>query len=189
MLLTDGANNTGPLPVDAAQQAADRGLRVFTIGFGTAEGGAFNGECARQFIGNEPGGGFGGGRSGAAVVEGTATTSSAAASTRRRSSEVAELTGGTYHPAESADQLKEVFAALPTNLVFRTEAARSASSSWPSALLRRRAGIAARPTLAPVALTRAARSVPAAPGPLARQSRCHVSRSSRRSRSCKVYLL
>jgi Ca-activated chloride channel family protein len=71
VLLTDGANNAGPEPVDAAQQAADRGLRVYTIGFGTAEGGGLEAQCRRQFIGNEPnpndpgggnfGGGFGGG--------------------------------------------------------------------------------------------------------------------------------
>ena len=30
VLLTDGASNAGPEPVDAAQQAADRGLRVYT---------------------------------------------------------------------------------------------------------------------------------------------------------------
>ena len=59
-LLTDGANNAGPAPADAAKQAADRGVRVYTIGFGTADGGSFSGECARQFIGNEPGGGGGG---------------------------------------------------------------------------------------------------------------------------------
>ena len=35
--LTDGASNAGPTPLDAAQQAADRGMRVYTIGFGTAE--------------------------------------------------------------------------------------------------------------------------------------------------------
>ena len=55
VLLTDGASNAGPAPVDAAQQAADRGIRVFTIGFGTADGGAFSQQCARQFIGREPG--------------------------------------------------------------------------------------------------------------------------------------
>ena len=38
VLLTDGASNTGPAPVDAAKQAVDRGLRVYTIGFGTAQG-------------------------------------------------------------------------------------------------------------------------------------------------------
>lgn len=35
VLLTDGVSNSGPLPVDAAQQAADRGIRVYTIGYGT----------------------------------------------------------------------------------------------------------------------------------------------------------
>src|SRR5262245_27866646 len=32
VLLTDGANNAGPEPADAAQQAADRGVRVYTTG-------------------------------------------------------------------------------------------------------------------------------------------------------------
>ena len=35
VLLTDGASNVGPDPLEAAKQAADRGLRVYTIGFGT----------------------------------------------------------------------------------------------------------------------------------------------------------
>ena len=33
-MLTDGANTAGPRPIDAAQQAADRRLRVYTIGIG-----------------------------------------------------------------------------------------------------------------------------------------------------------
>src|SRR5512143_1223723 len=41
VLLTDGVSNTGPLPLDAAQQASDRGVRVYTIGFGTANGSSF----------------------------------------------------------------------------------------------------------------------------------------------------
>src|SRR5215211_174470 len=35
VLLTDGASNAGPLPMTAAQQALERGVRVYTIGFGT----------------------------------------------------------------------------------------------------------------------------------------------------------
>src|SRR5215217_2649620 len=35
VLLTDGASNAGPLPMSAAQQAMERGIRVYTIGFGT----------------------------------------------------------------------------------------------------------------------------------------------------------
>jgi Ca-activated chloride channel family protein len=38
ILLTDGQRTTGPDPLDAAQMAADRGIRVFTVGVGTVEG-------------------------------------------------------------------------------------------------------------------------------------------------------
>ena len=39
ILLSDGRRTTGPDPLDAAKMAADRGVRVFTVGFGTVEGG------------------------------------------------------------------------------------------------------------------------------------------------------
>jgi Ca-activated chloride channel family protein len=38
VLLSDGAVTSGPNPVEAAQVAADRGVRVFTVGLGTEEG-------------------------------------------------------------------------------------------------------------------------------------------------------
>ena len=38
ILLTDGQTTTGPEPLDAARMAADRGVRVFTVGIGTPEG-------------------------------------------------------------------------------------------------------------------------------------------------------
>ncbi len=116
VVLTDGVANAGPLPVDAAQQAADRGLRVYTIGFGTADGGSFDPACAPQFVGREPpvgvpGGGGGQGQGGfrRGIDEQTLT-------------QVADLTGGTYYPAESADQLERVFDNLPTSLITRHEA-------------------------------------------------------------------
>jgi len=114
VVLTDGASNAGPEPVDAARQAVDRGLRVYTIGFGSAEGGQFDPECRRQFLGNEPGGGlggFGGGGAGGfrrGIDEDTLR-------------QVADLTGGTYYPAESAAQLEQVFAGLPTTLITKRE--------------------------------------------------------------------
>jgi Ca-activated chloride channel family protein len=40
ILLTDGRRTMGPDPIDAAKMAADRGVRVYTVGFGTAAGGA-----------------------------------------------------------------------------------------------------------------------------------------------------
>jgi Ca-activated chloride channel family protein len=38
VLLTDGENNTSPDPLVAAQTAADRGVRIYTIGIGSAAG-------------------------------------------------------------------------------------------------------------------------------------------------------
>jgi Ca-activated chloride channel homolog len=38
VLLTDGQRTTGPDPVEAAKMAADRGIRIFTVGVGTPEG-------------------------------------------------------------------------------------------------------------------------------------------------------
>jgi Ca-activated chloride channel family protein len=38
ILLTDGQATTGPDPVEAAQMAAERGVRVFTVGIGTTNG-------------------------------------------------------------------------------------------------------------------------------------------------------
>ena len=38
ILLSDGRRTTGPDPVEAAKMAAERGVRVFTVGFGTKEG-------------------------------------------------------------------------------------------------------------------------------------------------------
>ena len=124
VLLTDGASNTGPDPVEAAAQAAARGLRVYTIGFGTEDPGGRPPRCGAQFIGREPGDsggpvfdpGFGGG----------GTFGGTGGGFRRAIDEdtliaVAEATGGEYFPAQSADQLTEVFEQLPTDLIVRHE--------------------------------------------------------------------
>ena len=126
VLLTDGASNAGPEPVEAAQQAADRGLRVYTIGFGTADPGARNPRCGPQFIGGEPAdsfdpGGFGGFGGGGGIGGG-----GGASGFRREIDEetlmaVAEATDAEYYPAESADELKTVLDNLPTNTITRHE--------------------------------------------------------------------
>ena len=111
VLLTDGASNAGPDPEEAAKQAADRGLRVYTIGFGTADGADLDPACRQQFIGNEPGGGFGGGGFGGfprGIDEDTLK-------------QVADTTGGSYYPADSAEQLVQVFQDLPTTLITKHE--------------------------------------------------------------------
>ncbi|MGH7855362.1 MAG: VWA domain-containing protein, partial [Candidatus Binatia bacterium] len=38
ILLTDGQRTTGPDTIEAARMAADRGVRIFTVGFGTKSG-------------------------------------------------------------------------------------------------------------------------------------------------------
>jgi Ca-activated chloride channel family protein len=118
VLLTDGANNAGPEPVEAAQQAAARGVRVYTIGFGTENPGATRPSCRLQLIGREPadspesgtfqGGGGGGGNFRRAIDEPTLMA-------------IADATGGTYFPAESADELNDVFQNLPTSLIMKHE--------------------------------------------------------------------
>ena len=44
ILLTDGQTTAGPDPVDAARLAAERGVRVFTVGVGTDNGQILTGE-------------------------------------------------------------------------------------------------------------------------------------------------
>lgn len=43
ILLTDGRATVGPDPVEAARMAADRGVRIFTVGLGTPRGGGYRG--------------------------------------------------------------------------------------------------------------------------------------------------
>lgn len=109
VLLTDGASNAGPWPLDAAQQAADRGIRVYTIGFGTSEGAPFA-FCDEPFTGNFFGGGsFGGGGGFRRGID------------EETLMQIAELTDGEYYSATSASELDEVFQGLPTYLITKQE--------------------------------------------------------------------
>lgn len=115
VLLTDGANSQGPNPLDAAKQATDRGIRVYTIGFGTSDPGQMI--CSQQQMGSDTFGGFGGGFGGGGggnfrrfvvIDEDTLQT-------------VADVTGGAYFRAENADQLLDVFLNLPTQIVLQKQ--------------------------------------------------------------------
>jgi Ca-activated chloride channel family protein len=123
VLLTDGANNTGTPPLDAAQQAADRGVRVYTIGFGTANGGTMSPTCRPQFVGREPGAGVAAGGSTGGAAGGYGGGGGGGGGNFPRGideatlKQIADLTGGIYHPAESAGQLDSVFQNLPVNLI------------------------------------------------------------------------
>jgi Ca-activated chloride channel family protein len=117
VLLTDGVSNTGPLPLDAAQQASDRGVRVYTIGFGTDGGSSFP-NCSPQYQGTEPfgtGGGpqFGGGGGGGGL--GGFRRGIDEATLRQ----VSDMTGGKYYPAASAGELQRVFQQLPTYVILK----------------------------------------------------------------------
>ena len=111
VLLTDGASNAGPLPLNAAEQAVDRHVRVYTIGFGTTNNSSPM-NCGDQspddpFGGGGFGPGFGGGFGGGFrrdIDESTLT-------------QIAEMTGGKYYPATSADELQRAFLSLPTYVV------------------------------------------------------------------------
>jgi len=104
VVLTDGVSNAGPHPVEVAQQAVDRGIRIYTISFGTPNGAISFGGGGIQGVDPQ----FGGGRFRVGVDEETLQ-------------QVAEMTGGEYYTASSAEELNEVFDNLPTSLITRTE--------------------------------------------------------------------
>jgi Ca-activated chloride channel family protein len=107
VLLTDGANTTGVTPRDAAKVAAERGVRVYPIGFGTATPTSM--VCTAAQLGRTGDGrvgGYGaygggvGGRGYLTADEGTLQ-------------EVADTTGGRYFAAADADRLQSVLSELP----------------------------------------------------------------------------
>jgi len=92
ILLTDGQSNVGPDPIESARMAADRGVRVYTVGFGTTEGEIlrFEGWSMRVRLDEE---------------------------TLKK---IAELTQGEYYYAGTAADLKNVYQTLSARLVFET---------------------------------------------------------------------
>ena len=89
ILLTDGQRTTGPDSIEAARLAADRGVRVFTVGFGTKNGGSigFEGWSMRVRLDEE--------------------TLKA----------IADITRGEYFYAGTATDLKKVYQSLNSRLV------------------------------------------------------------------------
>ena len=114
VLLTDGANAQGPRPLDAAQQAADRRLRVYTIGFGTIDPGQL--VCTREQLGSDVfGSGFAGGFTGGGGGGGGDWRRFVVLDEETLRG-VADLTGGAYYQAKNAEQLLDVFLNLPANI-------------------------------------------------------------------------
>lgn len=93
VLLTDGQRTTGPDSLDAARMAADRGVRVFTIGVGTPQG---------EVIG------FEGWSFHARLDEDTLKA-------------IADLTRGEYFRAGSAMDLKKIYQGLNARLMLEKQ--------------------------------------------------------------------
>jgi Ca-activated chloride channel homolog len=89
ILLTDGATTTGPDPIAAGRLAGDYGVKVYTVGFGSASGDVVD---------------FGG-RSMRAQLD--AETLQA----------IADATEGEYYEATSATDLADVYKSLSTRLI------------------------------------------------------------------------
>jgi Ca-activated chloride channel homolog len=106
VVLTDGSNNRGIDPQTAAKEAAGRGVRVFTIGYGTDNPGAL--ACTSSQLGGFGGvsfGGFGGGPSGGAGNPFDADYGALM--------QISRTTGGTFYRAQDAGQLSTALARLP----------------------------------------------------------------------------
>lgn len=126
VVLTDGSNSTGVDPVTAAAEAAARGLRVYTIGFGTTT--PAPSVCTADQVTDgmtEQGqqGGRGGGGGEQTIDEETLGV-------------VADATGGEYFRAEDAAQLNDVLQDLPSTIsVTKQDVEISAWFVLPGALL------------------------------------------------------
>jgi Ca-activated chloride channel homolog len=106
VVLTDGSNNHGIDPQTAAKQAADRGVRVFTIGYGTDNPAAL--ACSSTQFGSFGGGGFAGGFGGGFSGEGNPFAADFGALMH-----ISRTTGGTFYRAHDSDQLRTALAKLP----------------------------------------------------------------------------
>ncbi|MBI2860838.1 MAG: VWA domain-containing protein [Chloroflexi bacterium] len=93
VLLSDGASNTGPLPLDVAEEAAERGVRIYAVGLGSADGTILraDGFSIRVRLDEE---------------------------TLKR---IAQTTYGQYYKADSDTDLVSIYENLSTRLVFHTE--------------------------------------------------------------------
>jgi Ca-activated chloride channel family protein len=117
VLLTDGAATTGVDPRVAARQAADRGVRVFTIGFGTTNPSML--VCSPEQFGGDSGDSFGGGGGGVVLIPpgGVGPRGSFLDIDETTLRAIARTTGGSYARAANASQLESAFAELPKRIV------------------------------------------------------------------------
>lgn len=93
VLLSDGQSNVGPRPLDVVEQAANRGVRVYTVGVGSPGGTVlrFEGRSVRVLLDE---------------------------ATLKR---IAEATGAQYFKADSQTDLRDIYENLSTRLVLKPE--------------------------------------------------------------------
>ncbi len=93
VLLSDGQSNSGPPALQAAQQASDRGVRIFTVGVGSADGTilSIGGMSVRVRLDEE-------------TLRG-----------------IADKTDARYFRADSETDLQQIYEGLSTQVVFKTE--------------------------------------------------------------------
>jgi Ca-activated chloride channel family protein len=93
VLLTDGENNQLPDPMELAQTAADRGIRIYTVGVGSAAGAMLH-------------------------IDGFTVRSRLDEETLKQ---ISQLTGGTYYNAESEEDLHVIYDNLDPQLELKPQ--------------------------------------------------------------------
>jgi len=93
ILLTDGRRTTGPHPIDAARLAAERGIKVYTVGFGTPQGAQVS-------------------------IEGYSIYMAFDEETLRA---IAEFTRAEYFHASTGEQLKKIYEQLSSKIILQRE--------------------------------------------------------------------
>ncbi|HET6262520.1 MAG TPA: VWA domain-containing protein [Chloroflexia bacterium] len=93
VLLTDGENNQEPDPLEAAQAAADRGVRIHTVGVGSTAGATLR-------------------------IEGFSVRSRLDEETLQR---ISEMTGGTYYNAANEEDLHAIYDNLDPELAIKPQ--------------------------------------------------------------------
>ena len=93
VLLSDGENNERPDPTAAAQAAADQGVRIYTVGLGSAAGTTVTVNGFQLFTQLDE-----------ATLQG-----------------ISQLTDGTYYGASDAQQLRSIYDNLDTGLVLKPQ--------------------------------------------------------------------
>src|SRR5581483_2512313 len=93
ILLTDGENNENPNPLAAAQAAANQGVRIYTVGIGSAAGTTLhvNGFTVHTQLDE-------------ALLK-----------------QISQMTGGSYYNAESAQDLKNIYDDLDPQLTIKPQ--------------------------------------------------------------------